>query len=556
MNKMRFLFALFILAFIAVIIKLFYLQIIAPESFATDYISTSKINPERGKIFDRNLDPLAINQTTYLLYVEPPKIKDKNYLIRRIDEILKIGEATIESRINDSKQWVAIHGGINEETKNELLKTKLPEIGFQPESRRFYPEASLAAHLIGFVGKNDKGEDLGYFGIEGFYDKDLAGLPGVLKSERDLIGRPIFVGTQDLVDAEDGRSLVLTIDKTVQHIIKNNLKKGMEQFKPKEGCAIAVNPMTMEILGLSCLPDFDPDTYYEYENDVFKNWATSKLYEPGSTFKPLVMAAALEEKKVKPNDFFNEESAVHVSGYRIQNWNDKYEGKITMTRILEKSSNVGMVYVESKLGNKKMYEYLQKYGIGEYTGIDLQGETTGVLKDPKDWYPIDYATSAFGQGIAMTPIQLVRAFSALVNGGYLLEPYVVKGVLENNEIRERERKVVRRVISERTSDIIKKMLVSVVGHAEAKWDMPKGYSIGGKTGTAQIAVQGNYDASKTIASFIGFAPASKPKFLVFIVLREPKSSEWGSETAAPLFFDIANELLIYYNIQPDIAISN
>lgn len=550
MSKMRLLLFFFIFCFAAIIVKLFYLQILASESFIADYIATRQINPVRGRIYDRNLEPLAVNQTTYLLYVEPPKMKEKNYLVRKLDEVLKLGETTIEAKIDDKKQWVSVKNNITEETKKNIEKLNLAEVGFQEELKRYYPEASLAAHILGFVGKNDKGEDTGYFGVEGFYDKDLSGLPGVLKSERDLIGRPIFSGTQDLMAAEDGRDFVLTIDKTVQHIVKSKLKDGMELYKAKEGCVIVVDPYTMEIISLVCLPDFDPENYFKFTNTDYKSWAISKLYEPGSTFKPLVMAAALEEKAIKLTDFFNETGGVEIAGTMIHNWNKKYEGKISMTRILEKSSNVGMVYVGSKLGNKKLYDYLKKYGIDAYTDIDLQGEAAGYLKPTDQWYPIDYAAVAFGQGIAITPLHLVRGFAALINGGYLMEPYVVKGVIEGSERRDREPKKVRRVISEKNSEIIKKMLVSTVEHAEAKWDRPEGYKIGGKTGTAQIAVQGNYDASKTIASFIGFSPADKPKFLMMVVLREPGTSGWGSETAAPIFFDIARELFVYYNIPP------
>jgi cell division protein FtsI/penicillin-binding protein 2 len=359
------------------------------------------------------------------------------------------------------------------------------------------------------------------------------------------------MGTQERVDADDGRDIVLTIDKSVQNIIKENLKRSLAESKSKSGCVIAADPKTMAILGLACLPDFDPGEYYEFSEKDFSNWSISSSYEPGSTFKPLIVSAAIEEKKLRPNDFFNEKSSVQRGGYTIQNWNDKYEGKITITRILEKSSNVGMVYIGDKLGKEKVDEYIHKFGFGDYTQIDLQGETPGQVKPLDTWYPIDAATMTFGQGISVTPIQLVRAFGALINGGYLMRPYVVKEVIENGQHKIREPQIQRRVLSEDTSKIMRKMLVSTVAHAEAKWDIPEGFEFGGKTGTAQIAFEGKYDASKTIASFIGFAPADDPKFLMLVILREPESSSWGSETAAPLFFQIAKELLLYYNIPAD-----
>ena len=221
-----------------------------------------------------------------------------------------------------------------------------------------------------------------------------------------------------------------------------------------------------------------------------------------------------------------------------------------MTRILEKSSNVGMVYVGEKLGSKKIYDYLGKYGFGQTTNIDLQGEASGYLKPKADWYPIDYSTVTFGQGIAVTSIQMIRAFASIINGGNLMKPFLVQKIVSENKITEIKPKVEKRVISQLTSEIIKKMLVSTVENAEAKWDRPKGYVIGGKTGTAQIPIKGHYDPSKTIASFIGFAPASDPKFITLVVLYEPQTSPWGSETAAPLFFEIAKQLIVYYNISP------
>ena len=296
------------------------------------------------------------------------------------------------------------------------------------QSRYGAPESSPSAQLLGFVGKNDKGENTGYFGIEGFYDKELTGLPGIMRSERDLIGRPIFVGTQEKVDPENGRDLYLTIDKAVQNIVKKKLVKAMDDYDVKQGCVIIADPMTMQILSLVCLPDFDPAKYYDFSNETFKNAAISDLYEPGSTFKPLVMAAAIEEKAIKPDEEMNEDGPAEVSGYKIQTWNNQYAGRITMTNILERSSNVGMVYIGGKLGKDKLYDYVKKYGFGEPTGIDLQGEVGGYIKPKKEWYPIDFATVTFGQGIATTPLQMIRAFSTVINGGLSLKPYTVSNL--------------------------------------------------------------------------------------------------------------------------------
>lgn len=552
MVSIRILFFVFLLCLLAIIVRLFYLQVLNPELYAAQYLTSRRITPQRGRILDRNNLPLITNQTQYLLYAEPKKIKNIKKMIRTIDEVTEMGEATIASRIDMKKDWVAIDRGLTKKQKQALEKKKMPALGFRDEYERFYPESSLSAHLVGFVGKNESGDQVGYFGVEGYYQKELSGLPGFVKSERDVLGKPIFVGLQQRMDAENGRDLVLTIDKSVQNIVKTKVAEGVKRYKAKSGCIIVANPSTMELLALACVPDYAPETYYEYSEEVFKNPAISSVYEPGSTFKPLIVAAAIEEERIKATDFFNEEDELTIQEATIKNWDEKYEGKITMTRILEKSSNVGMVYIGGMLGKENIYTYLkEKYRFDQLTGIDLEGEIAGYLKPEESWYPIDYATATFGQGIAITPLQLIRAFSSLVNGGNLMKPYVVKEIRDGtHEPRIREPYVEEKLFSERTSRIMRRMLVSTVQHAEIDMDLPEGYLIGGKTGTAQIAVGGNYDASKTIASFIGFAPAEDPQFIALVVLHEPGVSSWGSETAAPLFFEVAKDLLTYYNIPP------
>lgn len=551
MKKLRLLFFLYIIVFSIVVGKLFYLQVVSPKpDTENEYLKTHKIHPERGKIYDRNGLPLAVNKSTYLLYLEPQSIPDPSYLAEKIHPLLEMETASIEARIDASKEWVAVKNGIEEETRKKILSMGLPGIGFQEEYKRFYPEASLAAHILGFVGKEEDGSDTGYFGIEGYFNKDLEGLAGFLKSERDFLGRPILVGTQERVEPQNGRSIYLTIDKSVQEIAKSKLKDGMERYRAKEGCVIVADPMTMEILAFSCLPDFDLDNYFLFSESYFKNPGITDLYEPGSTFKPLIVAAAIEEKKIKPTDTYDEEGPVEVGDYTIRTWDNKYEGRVSMTRILEKSSNVGMVHIGEKLGAENVYSYIHDYGFGKPTNIDLQGENPGFLKRKAEWYPIDYATATFGQGIAVTPIQMIRAFSSLVNGGKLLEPHIVRALASEDRKNVIEPKVERVILKPQTSEIIKKMLVSTVENGEIRWAKPEGYTIGGKTGTAQIPIAGHYDPNKTVASFIGFAPADKPKFIALVVLKEPESSPWGSETAAPLFFEIAKDLLVYYNIAP------
>lgn len=550
MTKIRLLLFAFLFAYIAIVVRLFYLQILNPIT-SGDYLRTSKITPQRGRIFDRNMQPLVTNQLKYQMFLEPKKMEDEEVLKVRLAKELGVEEASIAAKIDKTKDWVALYGGITQEIKDRIDALKLAGIGFDESEGRYYPEGSTSAHILGFVGKDDEGGNVGYFGIEGFYDRDLAGLPGLIRSDLDLVGRPIFMGTQQKIEPENGRDLVLSVDRSVQDIVKRKLAEGMEKYEAKEGCVIVADPTTLSILGLACLPDFNPDSYYEFDGSSYKNQAISSLYEPGSTFKPLIMAAGIQEGVIRPDTVFDESGQIGVGEYNIKTWNDSYEGKITMTRVLEKSSNVGMVYVGEKLGNKRLVEYIKKYGFGDLTGIDLQGEVPGYLKPLNEWYPIDYATATFGQGLAVSPIQMVRAFSSIINGGNLMVPHMVHKLIGPSSEQKIEPVVTRRIIDEKVSKQVKQMLLSTIENGETKFLKPTGYSIGGKTGTAQIAIKGHYDATKTIASFIGFSPIENPRFVALVVLKEPGSSQWGSETAAPLFFEIAKELIVYYNIAPE-----
>lgn len=542
----------FFLILTFIIVRLFYVQAIAPDQFASnDYLRTVRINPLRGSITDRNGEPLVINETRYELFAEPKNItEDVDDVIGDLDRILKTGEATLEAKFKTDKLWIAVDRDISYQEKERIEKLDIHGLGFTETTRRYYPEASLAAQLIGFVGKDEDGDGVGYFGVEGYYNKDLEGLPGILKTERDVLGRPIVVGTQDKLKGEDGRKLVLTIDKNTQRIVKEKLQDALETYEADSGCVTVADPWTMEIRAMTCLPDFDPLKYYEFTEKEFRNPIVTDVFEPGSIFKPLIVAAALEEEAIKPSTTFDEDGPLKIGGYYIRTWNDKYSGKIDISHILQTSSNVGMVYIGEKMGDEKVRKYLDLYGLGELTNIDVQGEVPSSLRSK--WYPIDYATATFGQGVAVTQIQMITAFSALLNDGWLMRPYVVKKMIaEEGSSSIIYPKKVRRILSKKTAAQVRKMLYETVLHGEAKWKVPKGYKLGGKTGTAQIAVEGSYDASKTNASYIGFAPVDKPELVVLVTLHEPKASPWASETAAPLFFDIAKDLIVEYNISPN-----
>lgn len=555
-RRLNAVFLFFFIIFSIIIFKLFQWQVLSYDKLGglaeRQRQITIEIPAKRGKILASDGSPIVINQKAYGVYIEPKKIKDKNSLITLLSRELNIPVSTISAKLDNEKLlWIPIAHKIDQNIADRIKNSKLDGLDFLEESKRYYPESSMAAHLLGFVGKNSQGNDQGYFGLEGYYDEQLRGRNGQITQENDATGNPILTGNLDTVPAENGRDLNLYIDKTVQYVIEDKLKSGIEKYEAKGGTAIVMDPQNGGIIGLAAYPSYDQGNYPDYPEIYYKNPAISSSYEPGSTFKTLIMAMALDNDKVKPDTKFNESGPVDIGGYTINTWNQKYHGEITMTQILEYSSNVGMVFVERQLDKEIMLNYLHNLGIGEMTEIDLQDEATPLLRPSNKWYEIDYATASFGQGIALTPLQMVRAVAALANGGKLMRPEVVKSIrLSDGKLIETEPKVVKQIYKKESTKIITEMMVSAVDNGEAKFTKPKGYRIAGKTGTAQIAISGHYDSEKTIASFVGFAPADSPRFVILVTLKEPSKSIWGSETAAPIFFQIAKELFTYYGISP------
>jgi cell division protein FtsI/penicillin-binding protein 2 len=554
MKKFKFVFVCIIGGYVLVLLSLLRIQFFTTNyADSADYIRKNIISAKRGLIYDKNGELLTGSLVKYDITVDPMFFKPTNPQLKNIASLLVTDTASIEARLSaGSDRWAMLADDVPMEKYLALRTLGLSGLYADQKMQRVYPEASLAGVLTGFVGKDANGGQVGYYGLEGYYESELKGLDGYYEGERDPAARPLFFGYQDQLDSQDGRDLYLTIDKSVQQITKAVAMKGMELHKPKELCILVADPKTMAILALSCLPDFDPREYGKYPDSTYRDAVISDVYEPGSTFKPMIVAAAIENKSIEPTEIVTENGPVEVGDYSIRTWDNKYRGTIAVPDILAKSSNVGMVRIGEKLGDDNVYAAIMRYGFGSQTGIDLQGEVTGSVRARDDWYPIDYSTATFGQGLGVTPIQLITAFSSIINGGELLRPYVVSKMSDGIKTSiHPEKTVVRRVLSETNSRIMRKMLEYTVDHAEYRWQKPAGYRFGGKTGTAQIPIAGKYDASKTIASFIGFTPVDDPKFIALVILKEPTTSSWGSETAAPLFFDLAKELISYYNIAPE-----
>jgi len=549
-------FIFLVLLFVLIIARLFYWQVVKAEMLSglaqDQYGGLIRIEPERGEVRTSDGFPIVANKVSYLLYLNPTQIKDKNQEVQVLASLLDMPKASVSAQILPDRLWVKIKSGISASDKGEIEKIKLPGVGFEEHYTRFYPEASIAAQLIGFVGKNQEGQDMGYVGLEGFYNRLLSGKVGYLMESTDALGKPIILSRKPTIGGSNGSNLLLSVDRSIQFLAEQKLKDGIEKYGAAGGMIGIIDPETGNILAMASSPSFAPQEYWKYDESLYSNPFITNTYEPGSVLKPLVMAGALDAGLITPQtecDICG--GPVSVSGYDLHTWNDKYYKNTNMIEVIQHSDNTGMVFVALKLGADRMIDYLTKFGFGQATGIDLQGETTPSLKSRSAWYDVDLATTGFGQGISVTPIELLTAFSALANNGKMMQPKVVTA-FENasGEITKVPSVVKGQPISEKTAKVMTEILVNAVEKGEAQWTKLPGYRIAGKTGTASIPVKGHYDPNSTIASFIGFGPVDKPKFVMLVILEKPTTSIYAADTAAPLFFDVARNLLNYYGIPP------
>ena len=558
MMRYRIVLGFFTFVFAVIVLRLFYWQVVKAEELSKlgqiQYGTSIKIEPVRGEIETSDGFPIVANKISYLLFVNPKEVKDKVNTAKFLAENLEIDRNFLENQISQDLFWVPVKSVIGPDLKKQIEAKNILGVGFEQQFERFYPEASMAANLLGFVGKDEAGNSKGYSGVEGYYDRLLRGKTGAAIQIHDALGRPILARANgDDSFGTDGKSLILNVDRSVQFLAEKKLKEGIEKYGARGGMVGIMDPKTGNVLAMATYPSFDPKKYQDYTDDLYKNAFISDLYEPGSTFKPLIMSAAFNEKLLTPQSRCPRCSGpVSVGGYELHTWNDKYYPNTTMLDVIEHSDNTGMIYAAQKLGLAKMVNYLDKYGIGKITGIDLEGETAPLIKPKNEWYAVDLATTGFGQGINVTPVELLTAFSSIANDGIMMEPHVVGKVLdENGKISTIKPKELGRPLSSAASKVMTEVLVNAVEKGEAKFAKIKGYRVAGKTGTASIPVAGHYDPNQTIASFIGFAPASDPKFVMIVIVDRPTSSIYGAETAAPIFFGIAQGLFTYYGISPE-----
>ena len=556
-GKIIFLTCLIVVFYLLVVAKLFSWQVLRGREITNQIgrqnTRESYYEGRRGAIISVDGRSLSENIIRYNLWTDP-QVAKKNVaekviaLSARLDlsrpDLQKIFDKTDTRYVTLAKRL----------TKDQMDNIKLLEVeglGFDQEQLRIYPEASSSSHVTGFLGKDDGGKSKGYFGLEGYYDLVLRGKESVQKFKVDALGRRIETSTDTL--QLDGATLLTSIDLGIQVVAEKKLLAGIEKYGAVSGNVVIMDSKTGNVLAMVAAPSFDPNRYWEFDNILYKNPIVSDSFEPGSVFKVVVMASALDQKAVDKDTKCDIcDKAYKIDKYQIETWNDEYYPDSSMTEVIVHSDNVGMVYVANKLGKKDFYAHLLKFGFGEATGIDVQGEFFPKLKNYKDWSDVDLATISFGQGIAVTPMQMIRAVGAIANKGVIQTPQIGQKILMNQgEVKEIKKENSYRVISKEAAEKITAMMVEAASSGEAQWTNLPGFGVAGKTGTAQIPIAGHYDDKKTIASFVGFAPYDDPRFVMLVTLREPKSSQWASETAAPLWYDIASDLFIKFGISPE-----
>lgn len=551
-----------VLLCIAVVLvgRLFFLQIIDKSDLQAKNLSQvqvdRKLQSPRGTIYDRNGRPLAMSVVTKSLYADPKMIKQSpSEVAELIAPYVTMSKEDIVKSLQEDTAFVWIDRMMEPEKSKaiaQLIEDKnLEGLNFVEESKRYYPNGNLAAQVLGFVGTDDKGLD----GLEMVLDDELKG--GIQKElvATDRKGNAIFGSVLSKFLPDKGKSVTLTIDATIQFIAERALDKAMVDTGAKHASVIVMDPKNGEILAMANRPSYDPNNYNQSGEEAFKNIAVTNLYEPGSTFKPIIASAALAAGKWKLDTVYNDKGAFAANGHIIRNWNGEGYGPVRLLDILKYSLNTGMAEIGTLTGADILSKYVRDYGFGSETGIELPGEGEGILYNPDDMSKLDVATMSIGQGIAVTPLQMVRAFGALANGGAMMKPHIIKSYSnsQGDVTSTTETSVVGQPVPAETVKTIVDILEKEVSEGGGTKAMVEGYHFAGKTGTAQKldTKHGGYLDGQYIASFIGFGPVEDPKFVVLVVIDDPqKGSYYGSQIVAPVFKDIVSQLVRYYQISP------
>lgn len=554
-------FLFFAIIFI-ILLRLYALQIVQFSEYRAladgQHSFFQNLIPKRGEIFMQDKEgtyPVAVNRDTKMAYAVPKEIENPAEAALAVAPILQMDAVDLKTRFEKpDDMYEVLKHRLSDSEIDQIKNLDLKGIHLSDESYRYYPSNELGANVLGFVGwkNNNLG---GRYGFESYFDDKLSGQAGALFSQRDAAGGALNIGQKDITEAKNGDSYVLTIDHIVQYQTEKILKNAVEKYAADSGNITIMDPATGKILAMASYPTFNPNDYAKTEDiNSFRNPPVNDAYEPGSVFKPITIAAGLDSNKISPDTTYTDTGAVKEAGYTIHNSDMKANGLQTMTNVLEKSLNTGVIFVEKQLGNKNFADYVRRFGFGGQTDIDLMGEANGNIRNLDNLKSnIQFFTASFGQGITVTPIQLAAAYSVIANGGTLYKPEMVDKIMHADGSEEDvEPQEVRRVISEQAAAEAAQMLRSVVTNGHGKRADVPGYLVAGKTGTAQVvdAETKSYAEGKSVGSFAGFAPVNNPKFTIVVSLADPKNVEWAESSAAPAFGELMKFLLEYYNVEP------
>ena len=556
--RIRLIGVVFAFFFAITVARAFYLQIIEKEQLVRlaerQYQKIVPLTPVRGVIYDRNNAPLAVSIEMDSCYAEPRSIDNVRDVAARLAPFLGMSRETLGRKLNGNRNFAWLQRRMPPDLVQKIKELDLDGIGFVKETKRFYPNGEVASHVIGFTGLDPDGLE----GVELKYNSTILGSTGYLVTERDALGRDVAQKGTVVTKASKGQNVTLSLDKNIQYITEKELAKAVTDSGAKGGMALVVEPQSGRVLAMANYPSFNPNAYSRYSPSFLRNKTIVDSFEPGSTFKVFLIAAALEEKVVTPNDAFNCENGSYSIGGRTIHDTHKY-GRLTVADILKYSSNIGAAKIGGRLGQERLYNHLKDFGFGARSGIDLPGEAYGYLRNGSQWFGVDLATISFGQGVSATALQLVMAVSAVANGGMLMKPYVVEKISDENgvEIEQISPQERRRVISPETAKVMARMMEGVATEGGTGMNAAvEGYRVAGKTGTAQKVdpVTRGYSVDKRTASFVGFIPADNPKLVILVVVDEPKTSPYGGVVAAPAFSAIAQQSLCYLKVPPDPAL--
>src|SRR5215510_3290625 len=546
--RLRLVVGLFGLSFCAIFIRLAIVQLLEHASLrdlaARQYSRNITLHPERGRILDRHGRVLATSVPVPSVYALPQEIDNPEAVAKQVAEVLGQPLATVQHQLTSTAPFVWLARQLPPEVGERLQKLNIRGVQTLQETRRFYPKRHLGGQVLGFVGV----DGMGLGGLEHLYNRELTGTPRRVTLQRDATGRTVQVMAGDPSEYPRGADLYLTLDERLQYVAEKELAIRVQETRAKSGLVVIMHPPTGDILALANYPFFNPNDFQDPKQRIWqRNRAITDPVEPGSTFKLVTASAALEENVARITDMFHCENGFIVRNGRRLRDHHPY-GLMNFAQVIEKSSNIGTVKIAERLSDNQLYTYIRRFGFGEKSLIHLPGEEEGLIRTPKKWTKPTHDSLAFGQEVTVTSVQLLTAYTVMANGGWLMRPRVVEHVVQSDESQFFAPEVRHRVLSPQTLERMNEILVGVIERGTGKQAAVEGYTVAGKTGTAQKVEHGSYSHSKVLASFVGYVPAESPQLAMVVMIDEPQLAKWGGEAAAPVFKRVAQQALYYLQV--------